>query len=179
MWQREIRATDLTRLSQRGAGRGRNRFDVLAFHTVTAWQPDMRHVSSHRDPHRPTRAFGIPGHPPTGPASTPCSPRGFKAYMSVREKQRRHQAHLNSLFLLHNLNNNAGVISQLMGEAQEQVGGGRGGALRAHGGAEGRPRAVGQSHAGTRGGRRACMGPRGRDKCAGPPLPPLSQAPCT
>lgn len=46
--------------------------------------------------------------------------------MSVRDKQRRHQAHLNSLFLLHNLNNNGGVISQLMGEAQEQVGGGQG-----------------------------------------------------
>lgn len=31
------------------------------------------------------------------------------------------QAYLNKIFLMHNLNNNAGVISQLINEAQEQV----------------------------------------------------------
>ncbi|GLI71454.1 hypothetical protein VaNZ11_016674 [Volvox africanus] len=45
---------------------------------------------------------------------------GVRAYFAIKEKQRLHQAHLNALFLMHNLNNNAGVIAQLLGEAQEQ-----------------------------------------------------------
>ncbi len=47
----------------------------------------------------------------------------MRAYFSFKEKQRLYQAKLNALFLLHNFNNNAGVISQLLDEAQEQVGG--------------------------------------------------------
>ncbi|KXZ53848.1 hypothetical protein GPECTOR_6g766 [Gonium pectorale] len=45
---------------------------------------------------------------------------GVRAYMAIKEKQRLHQARLNALMLLHNLNNNAGVVSQLLEEAQEQ-----------------------------------------------------------
>ncbi|GLC44868.1 hypothetical protein PLESTM_001656100 [Pleodorina starrii] len=45
---------------------------------------------------------------------------GVRAYFAVKEQQRLHQAHLNAVYLTHNLNNNAGVISQLLGEAQEQ-----------------------------------------------------------
>ncbi|KAG2492511.1 hypothetical protein HYH03_009176 [Edaphochlamys debaryana] len=45
---------------------------------------------------------------------------GVKAWLAVKEKQRKHQAHLNALFIVHNLNNNGGVISQLLDEAQEQ-----------------------------------------------------------
>eukprot|EP00879_Flechtneria_rotunda_P030205 GHRR01032807.1.p1 GENE.GHRR01032807.1~~GHRR01032807.1.p1 ORF type:complete len:582 (+),score=192.67 GHRR01032807.1:378-2123(+) len=45
---------------------------------------------------------------------------GMRAYMAVKDKQRAYEAHMNKLFLLHNLNNNAGVISACMDEAREQ-----------------------------------------------------------
>jgi hypothetical protein len=41
--------------------------------------------------------------------------------MAVKDKQRLYEAHMNKLFLLHNLNNNAGVISSCLDEALEQV----------------------------------------------------------
>lgn len=40
--------------------------------------------------------------------------------MSAAVQQHHQQAHLNKIFILHNLNNNSGVISQLIDEAQEQ-----------------------------------------------------------
>lgn len=45
---------------------------------------------------------------------------GFKGYMALKEQEYKYQAHLSALWLLKNLNNNAGVISKLLGEAQEQ-----------------------------------------------------------
>lgn len=41
--------------------------------------------------------------------------------MAIKEKQRLYEAHMNSIYLLHNLNNNAGVISTSLDEASEQV----------------------------------------------------------
>ena len=48
--------------------------------------------------------------------------RGVRAFFAVKAKQQLYEAHLNRLYLLHNLNNNAGVISQCLDEANEQVG---------------------------------------------------------
>lgn len=45
---------------------------------------------------------------------------GIRAWIQVKDKEQRYQAHLNALFISHNLNNNSGVISQLVDEAQEQ-----------------------------------------------------------
>lgn len=45
---------------------------------------------------------------------------GMKAYSSIKDKAKRYEQHLNTIFLLHNLNNNSGVVSQLMDEAEEQ-----------------------------------------------------------
>ena len=47
--------------------------------------------------------------------------RGVRAWLAIKEKAQKYQAHLNALFIVHNLNNNSGVISQMLNEAQEQV----------------------------------------------------------
>ncbi|KAI8466637.1 MAG: hypothetical protein J3K34DRAFT_395497 [Monoraphidium minutum] len=44
----------------------------------------------------------------------------LRACLAVAERQRQYAAHLNRVFLLHNLNNNGGVISQTLEEAREQ-----------------------------------------------------------
>ncbi|PNW77096.1 hypothetical protein CHLRE_10g421950v5 [Chlamydomonas reinhardtii] len=45
---------------------------------------------------------------------------GVRAWLAIKEKAQKYQAHLNALFIVHNLNNNSGVISQMLNEAQEQ-----------------------------------------------------------
>ncbi|KAG2433179.1 hypothetical protein HYH02_012721 [Chlamydomonas schloesseri] len=45
---------------------------------------------------------------------------GVRAWLAIKEKAQKYQAHLNALFIVHNLNNNSGVISQVLNEAQEQ-----------------------------------------------------------
>ncbi len=42
-----------------------------------------------------------------------CNPRGLKAYQAVQLKATLYEARLNKLMLLHNINANAGVISQV------------------------------------------------------------------
>ncbi|KAK9816721.1 hypothetical protein WJX72_004220 [[Myrmecia] bisecta] len=44
----------------------------------------------------------------------------YKAYEAVAAKQAAYRAHLNKVLLLHNLNNNKGVMTQLVDEASEQ-----------------------------------------------------------
>ncbi len=39
----------------------------------------------------------------------------------MKEKEKAYEAYMNKLLLLHNLNNNAGVISQMLDGAREQV----------------------------------------------------------
>eukprot|EP01024_Parvocaulis_polyphysoides_P042644 TRINITY_DN3894_c1_g4_i1.p1 TRINITY_DN3894_c1_g4~~TRINITY_DN3894_c1_g4_i1.p1 ORF type:complete len:546 (+),score=65.63 TRINITY_DN3894_c1_g4_i1:152-1639(+) len=45
---------------------------------------------------------------------------GYRAYASIQQKRADLKAKLNQLFLLHNLTNNAGVLSYLIEEAEEQ-----------------------------------------------------------
>ncbi|MEW5318435.1 MAG: hypothetical protein WDW38_009657 [Sanguina aurantia] len=45
---------------------------------------------------------------------------GVNAWLAVKEKHRQYHSHLNELAMLHMVNTNAGVISQLVDEAQEQ-----------------------------------------------------------
>jgi hypothetical protein len=45
-----------------------------------------------------------------------------RAYLAVAARQRDYAAHLNRVYLLHAVDNNGGVLSQILQEAREQVG---------------------------------------------------------